>query len=116
MNKNNLSHKADISYSLPQCNLSQTTENDYTQCKNFTNFYVALTIQKQVFEFEVTVDDRVLVKISEGQDNLSTVEPRAMLSKASFAREVEKQLSAVHVFHHEAQVMRRRKRIPMQIG
>ena len=75
---------------------------------------MTLTVEEQVFEFKVTIDDRVLVKVSQSENDFRSVESRTMLGETSFARKVEEQFTAVDVLHDEAQVMRRRERVPVE--
>ena len=54
------------------------------------------------------------MEISERQDDFRAVESRPMFGESALPRKVEEKLPAVHVLHHETQMMRRRERIPKE--
>lgn len=68
---------------------------------------MAVLVEQQVLQLEVAVDDALGVQVAQRADDLRAVEARALLAEGALARQVEEQLAAVRVLHHEAHAVRR---------
>lgn len=62
---------------------------------------MSVLVQQQVLQLEVTIDDALGVQIPERRHDLRAVEARAVLAERALAGEVEEELAAVRVLHHE---------------
>lgn len=72
---------------------------------------MSVLVEQQVLQLEVAVDDALGVQVPERGDDLRAVEARALLAEGALARQVEEQLAAVGVLHHEAHAVRRLERV-----
>ena len=67
---------------------------------------VAFVVEQNVVQFQIAVDDALLVQEIERQRDLCRVEARVLLWKAALALHVEHEVSAPHELDHEEQPRR----------
>ena len=73
------------------------------------------TIKHIQTHFKIPVNDALLVKVSEGRNNLCAIESCPILGENAFTWQVEEQFTSVDVLHNEAQSCCRLKRIPQRL-
>lgn len=76
---------------------------------------MSVLVEQQVLELEVAVDDALAVQVAERGHDLGAVEARALLAEGALARQVEEQLAAVRVLHHEAHAVHRLERVAQRL-
>jgi len=71
---------------------------------------MALSIEQNVFGFQVAVDDTLSVQIADGRGHFGTVEAGTMFTEMTFALKVEKEFASVDVIEDKVEPLFRLKR------
>ena len=71
----------------------QETSTETRNIISLTSYLdVALAVEQQVFELEVTIDDTLGVQVCDGQRDLTSIEPPALLTKLAITLQVVEDL------------------------
>ena len=66
-------------------------------------FEMALRVEENILWLQVTIDDSVLVEVSESQHDLGCIEARSVLSESNLVAEMEEKLAAIQKVGDEIQ-------------
>lgn len=77
---------------------------------------MSVLVEQQVLQLEVSVDDALGVQVAQRRHDLGAVEPGPLLGEGPLAGQVEEQLAAVRVLHHEAHAVRCLERVLQRLN